>query len=62
MELKNIYGTVVFALESATTIAELVTADGVHRTCAVSQPFEDKNGKPGTPVPTVINREVQNAG
>ena len=26
MELKNIYGTVVFALESATTIAELVTA------------------------------------
>ena len=39
-----------------------VTADGVHRTCAVSQPFEDKNGKPGTPVPTVINREVQNAG
>ena len=26
MKLKNIYGTVVFALESATTIAELVTA------------------------------------
>ena len=26
MELKNIYGTVVFALESATTIVELVTA------------------------------------
>ena len=39
-----------------------VTADGVHRTCAVCQPFEDKNGKPGTPVPTGINREVQNAG